>query len=159
MKIKRMINADIVLESNFWKRNINNPKLYINKKLKKIQTFPILKKKLKVFTVLLTDNLKMKYLNKKFRKKNKATDILSFPFQEKKTLETMQKKKNTQIYLGDIIINLNKMILKSKDKDFLLNFDKIWIHGLAHLLGHRHKTNRDFFIMTKLENKLFKLSR
>jgi len=84
---------------------------------------------------------------------------LSFTLKKKKTLEKMQKKKNTQIYLGDIIINLNKMILKSKDKDFLLNFDKIWIHGLAHLLGHRHKTNRDFFIMTKLENKLFKLSR
>ena len=31
-------------------------------------------------SVLLTNNKKIKFLNKKFRKKNKATDILSFPF-------------------------------------------------------------------------------
>ena len=46
------------------------------------------------------------------------------------------------------------MSSKKKDKDFFLNFDKIWIHGLVHLLGYRHKSNRDFSIMTKLENKL-----
>jgi len=48
------------------------------------------------------------------------------------------------------------MILKIKKKDFFSNFDKIWIHGLIHLLGYRHKLNRDFLIMTKLENKLIK---
>ena len=69
------------------------------------------------------------------------------------------KKKKTQIYLGDIIINLNKMIIKIKEKNFLLNFDKIWIHGLVHLLGYRHKLNCDFFKMTKLENKLIKFSK
>ena len=51
------------------------------------------------------------------------------------------------------------MISKIKDKDFLFNFDKIWIHGLTHLLGHRHKSNHDFSIMTKLENKLIKFSK
>ena len=51
------------------------------------------------------------------------------------------------------------MISKIKNKDFLLNFDKIWIHGLVHLLGYRHKLNRDFAIMTKVENKLVKFSK
>ena len=68
-----------------------------------------------------------------------------------------KKKKRNEIYLGDIIINLNK--IKTKDEDFLLNFDKIWIHGLAHLLGYRHKSNYDFSIMKKLENKLIKFSK
>ena len=49
------------------------------------------------------------------------------------------------------------MTSEVKNKDFLLNFDKIWIHGLAHLLGYRHKLNRDFITMTKLENKLIKI--
>ena len=155
-----MIKADVLVANKNWKRHIEAPSFYINKKLKNIdRKLSIFKKNNFEFTILLSGDNEIKKLNKKFRKKNKATDILSFPFQEKKTLETMQKKKSTQIYLGDIIINLNKMILKIKDKDFLLNFDKIWIHGLAHLLGHRHKSNRDFFIMTKLENKLFKFSR
>ena len=155
-----MIKADVLVANKDWKKHIKIPSFYINKKLRKIKKkFSIFEKNNFEFTILLSGDNAVKKLNKEFRKKNKATDILSFPFQEKKTLETMQKKKNTQIYLGDIIINLNKMILKIKDKDFLLNFDKIWIHGLAHLLGHRHKSNRDFFIMTKLENKLFKFSR
>ena len=59
--------------------------------------------------------------------------------------------------MGDIIINLNKMISQIKDKNFLLSFDKIWVHGLAHLLGYRHKSNRDFSLMRKLEDKLIKL--
>ena len=49
------------------------------------------------------------------------------------------------------------MISKIKYEDFLLNFDKTWIHGLAHLLGHRHKSNLDFSIMNKLETKLLKI--
>ena len=59
-----------------------------------------------------------------------------------------------KIYLGDIIINLNKIKKETKNERFRLNFDKIWIHGLVHLLGHKHKSNRDFSIMKKLENKL-----
>ena len=68
----------------------------------------------------------------------------------------MMKKKKTQIYLGDIIINLRKMKSKVSDEDFFLNFDKIWIHGLAHLMGYRHKSNIDFSIMASLEKKLIK---
>ena len=84
---------------------------------------------------------------------------MSFPFHENKVLKILLKRKKTKIYLGDIIINLNKMISKIKYEDFLLNFDKTWIHGLAHLLGYRHKLNRDYFTMTKLENKLIKFSK
>jgi len=65
-------------------------------------------------------------------------------------------KKKTKIYLGDIIVNLNKIRRVKKNENFNLVFDKIWIHGLAHLLGHRHKSNTDFSIMNKFENKLLK---
>ena len=44
----------------------------------------------------------MKYLNKKFRKKNKSTDVLSFPFYSVKELK---KNKDKKIYLGDIAIS------------------------------------------------------
>ena len=51
-------------------------------------------------TLLLSNNKNIKKLNKKFRKKNKHTDILSFPFNKK-------LKISKQTYLGDIIISFD----------------------------------------------------
>jgi len=81
---------------------------------------------------------------------------LSFPFYEKNILYKLLRKKQTSIYLGDIIVNLDKIIKKSKKESFNIVFDKIWIHGLVHLLGYRHKSNQDFSVMQKLENKIIK---
>ena len=151
-----MIKADVLISNNNWKKYIKVPSLYINKKLKKIENKTnLFKKKNCYFTILLSADAEVKKLNIKFRKKNKTTDILSFPFHEKKILERLLKKK-TKIYLGDIIVNLNKIRRVKKNENFNLVFDKIWIHGLAHLLGHRHKSNTDFSIMNKFENKLLK---
>ena len=91
-------------------------------------------------------------MNKKFRKKNKSTDILSFPFHSKENLKD-KLKKDKEIYLGDIIINLNKVKNKNDKKKFKNEFNKLWIHGLAHLLGHDHKKNKDFNDMQKIEKK------
>jgi probable rRNA maturation factor len=155
-----MIKADVLIANKKWKKYIGIPDYYINKRLKKInKKLTIFKKKNLQFTILLSGDNEIKKLNSKFRKKNKTTDILSFPFHNKKDLNILIKKEKNQIYLGDIIINLNKMISKIKDKKFFLNFDKIWIHGLAHLFGHRHKSNDDFIMMTKFENKLIKYSK
>jgi|TARA_B110000971_G_C19682819_1_gene351885 probable rRNA maturation factor len=155
-----MIKADILITNKSWTKYVEAPSFYINKKLKKIdKKLSKFKKNNFEFTILLSGNREIKRLNNKFRKKNKTTDILSFPFYEKKLLNKLLRGKKKSIYLGDIIINLNKMISKIENEDFLLNFDKIWIHGLAHLLGYRHKSNHDFYIMTILENKLIKFSK
>ena len=71
-------------------------------------------------------------------------------------MQKLIKGKKNNIYLGDIIINLNKIKKESEKFHFSEYFDKIWIHGLTHLLGHRHKSNRDFAIMQKLESKIIK---
>ena len=155
-----MIKAEVLVANKNWKKHIKIPSFYINKKLRKIKKkFSIFEKNNFEFTILLSGDNAVKKLNKEFRKKNKTTDILSFPFHENEDLNTLLKKKKTKIYLGDIIINLNKMISKIKYEDFFLKFDKTWIHGLAHLLGYRHKSNRDYLKMTKLENKLIKSSK
>ena len=97
-------------------------------------------------------NREIKKLNEKFRKKNKSTDILSFPFYNKKNLR-VELKKNKEIYLGDIIINLNKIKNRHNKKKFKIEFNKLWIHGLVHLFGHDHKKNKDFDEMQKIEKK------
>jgi probable rRNA maturation factor len=150
-----MIKADVLTSNKGWKQFIKAPNLYINKKLKIISKKTNLFKKNEYnFALLLSGDTEVKKLNIKFRKKNKTTDILSFPFHEKASLNKLIKKKKIKIYLGDIIINLNEIKKNSNNENFYVNFDKIWIHGLVHLLGHRHKSNFDFSIMQKLETKL-----
>ena len=152
-----MIKADVLISNKNWKKFIKAPSLYIDKKLKKLnKKNNLFKKNNYNFTLLLSGNVEVKKLNIKFRKKNKTTDILSFPFHEKYFLNKLLKKKNNKIYLGDIIINLNKINTKKISENFHLSFDKIWIHGLLHLLGHRHKSNLDYSIMSKFEHKLLK---
>jgi len=152
-----MIKADVLVNNKDWKKYIRNPNTYLKNRLKKAEKKISLFKKNKLnFTLLLSGNNEVKKLNKKFRKKNKTTDILSFPFHEKKILHKLIINNNTNIYLGDIIINLNKIIKESQKQNFSIVFDKIWIHGLTHLLGHRHKSNQDFSIMHKFESKIIK---
>ena len=149
-----MINADVVVENKLWNKKINNPSNYIKKKINKIFKFNSLKIKHFSLTILLTGNSKMRYLNKKFRDKNKTTDVLSFP-----NLSTadFKKKTNTEIYLGDIALSYEIINRRSKNSNFNLEFDKMWIHGYLHLLGYNHKKFKDYKIMKKTEDKILKI--
>ena len=101
--------------------------------------------------MLLSNNKNIKKLNKNFRKKNKSTDILSFPLDKK----TKILKKT---YLGDIIISYNYLD-KPKSQDLKLFKEKViktFIHGFLHLLGFDHIKNKHYFKMLKEENFLFK---
>ena len=148
-----MINVQVVSEYNLWKKNIINPEIYFKKKLKKLTKFKFLNFSSKTFTILLTNNIKMKYLNNKFRKKNKATDVLSFPFYSVTELKKGKRKKK---YLGDVAISYQFVINRSKLTNFELEFDKLWLHGYLHLLGYDHQNDSDYYKMKKIENKILK---
>ena len=153
-----MIKINVIVGNKSWKKYIKNPKVYVKNKirlLKKNNNF--FKNKNIHFSLLLSDNKEIKKINNKFRKKNKTTDVLSFPFYEKKETKNLLKKK-IPVYLGDIIINLDKIIDKlNNKKDNKVEFDKLWIHGLAHLLGYRHKFKKDYIKMKKVEKNFFNL--
>ena len=134
-----MIKANVILDYSKWKNKIKDPNNYLKKKLRKLSKIPTFKKKKQEFSILLTNNTKMKNLNLKFRKKNKPTDILSF-------------KSNNNIYIGDIAISYEIINKRSKLSNFFLEFDKMWIHGYFHLTGYDHKKLKDFKKMTKKEN-------
>ncbi len=154
MMNSKMINADVVVENKLWNKKIKSPSKYIKKKIKKIFKFNSIKRRRFSLTILLTDNSKMKYLNKKFRNKNKITDVLSFPNLEPADLK---KKINTEIYLGDIALSYEIINRRSKDSSFNLEFDKMWIHGYLHLLGYDHKKFKDYKVMKKTEDKILKV--
>lgn len=148
-----MIKIDVFVKDKNWKNYILNPNKYFNKLAKKINLNFITKSKSINFSIRLTGNKEIRVLNEKFRKKNKVTDVLSFPYYEAKETRT-RLKLNKNTYLGDIIINLYK-IDKRKNK-FTKEFNKLWVHGLVHLLGHKHYKNEDFYKMIKIEKKIIK---
>jgi probable rRNA maturation factor len=151
-----MIKINVITKNASWLRFIKNPTSYIDRKVKKINLKnKNFKRKIIFCTLLLSDNKEIKNLNRKFRKKNKSTDVLSFPFQSEKILKKKIKNEK-EIYLGDIIINFNKVRSKANLNFFKLEFDKLWVHGLIHLFGHDHKKEKDFKKMSKVENDYLK---
>ncbi len=149
-----MIKIDVYVQEKKWKKYITNPHKYLKNKTNKIKnSIPLLKNKNAVFSLLLTGDKKIKKLNKKFRNQNRTTDVLSFPFYNDYELKKKIKKKNN-IYLGDVILNYYKFNKLNKN-DFLEKFNKLWIHGFLHLVGHKHKKDKDFKRMSKLENRIF----
>ena len=151
-----MIKINVVTNNLNWYRFIKIPDNYIERKIKKLNFKNKNYKKNIIFCTLLLSNTKViKKLNSKFRKKNKSTDVLSFPFYNKKNLKKKIKNEK-EIYLGDIIINLNKIRSKKNIKNFKLEFDKLWIHGLVHLFGYDHKKEKDFRKMSQVEKDYLK---
>ncbi len=148
-----MIKINVILNNIIWKKYLKNPHSFIDKKIKLInkknQSY---KKNILICSLLLSDSKEIKKLNKKFRNKNKTTDVLSFPFHEKKRLNYLITKEK-EIYLGDIIINLNKVKYKNNKIKFKNELNKLWIHGLVHLFGYKHKKNQEFMSMSKIEQK------
>ena len=147
-----MIKVNVEVDNKSWHKKIKNPKRYFNKKLKKISKIvKFFKGKNIIFTILLTSSLNMRKLNKKFRNRNKPTDILSFPFLPSNNLKFIKQKK---FYIGDIATSYEIINSRSKKNNFLLEFDKAWIHGLLHLMGYNHVKNKDYFKMNKIEKKI-----
>ncbi len=150
-----MIKINVITKNNNWFKYIKRPNYYLEKKIEKLNSKVKKHKKNKIFcTLLLSGNKEIKYLNRKFRKKNKITDVLSFPFHSRKELKKNLKMKK-EVYLGDIIVNLNRIKNKKIKNFFKIEFDRLWIHGLIHLFGHDHKKLKDFKKMYRAEKKYF----
>ena len=151
-----MIKVNVILDNINWRKYINNPKVFIKNRINLLnKKNNLFKKKRLIFSLALSGTTKIKKLNRLYRKKNLSTDVLSFPFYEKKIL-TKKIKKEKEVYIGDVIVNLNKIRNKNNKKIFLSEFNKLWVHGLVHLFGYKHKRNKDFHKMNKLEKKYLK---
>ena len=146
-----MIKVNVLSEERSWSKKLKKKEIFFNKLCKFFpRKFQFINKKI-YLTLLLSNNKNIKRLNKKFRNKDKHTDILSFPFHQK-------SKKLNEIYLGDIIISFNYMN-KSKNlstNDFKEKVVKIFIHGFLHLLDFDHIKKKDYIKMLNEEQKIFK---
>ena len=149
-----MIKINVIVKDKSWLKFIKNPETYFKRKIKKIKNDKFFEKKDYSFSLQLSGQKEIQALNKQFRKKNKSTDILSFPNQTRKKLAIL-KKKFLKIYLGDIIINFKKINTSSKIS-FENHLDILWVHGLVHLFGYDHKKEYSYKKMKVVEKKFLK---
>jgi rRNA maturation RNase YbeY len=96
-------------------------------------------KETKTISLAFVGKAEMKKLNKKFRQKNKPTDVLSFELNEKDLL-------------GEIVICPEAVRGYRGKNDELL---RVFIHGILHLCGYDHeKSGKEAEIMEKKESKI-----
>jgi len=145
-----MININVFSDEKAWSRKLKKKELFFRNICKAFpKKYKFLNKKISL-TLLLSNNINIKKLNKNFRNKNKSTDILSFPFDS--NLKILK-----ETYLGDIIISYN-FINKPKSqkiKFFKEKLIKTFIHGFLHLLSFDHVKNKDYKKMLKEEELIY----
>lgn len=110
--------------------------------------------------IWFTTNKTIRLYNRDYRRKDKPTDILSFPYHpDLKPGERIMVHSPEDANLGDLIISLEyvqKEAHKTWDRTFDEHLTALLAHGIAHLLGYDHETDEEFVLMQKVEKKLLK---
>ena len=100
-------------------------------------------------SVALIGDAEMQKLNARYRQKNYATDVLSFP--------AAQNLPAPARLLGDVIISIDKAAAQAKQRGHSLDLEivTLLIHGVIHLLGYDHEQSaRQARLTTRLEKKM-----
>ena len=105
-------------------------------KITLLKTLNYLEVKNSSISVLFTDDTEMRELNKKYRGKDKSTDVLSFSMREGETFPSNEKEN-----LGDIVISLDYAGRQAKEFEVSLEDEirRLLVHGCLHLLGYEHE--------------------
>ncbi len=109
----------------------------------------------KGISINLVEEEKIRELNKKYRNKDKITDVLSFPMEAARLQPSLGEAGESD--LGDIFICLPfaKTQAKSENVNIERKLAQLAVHGFLHLLGYDHERSEpDAREMFKLENKI-----
>jgi probable rRNA maturation factor len=89
-------------------------------------------------TVVFVSDRAMRELNRKFRGRNAATDVLSFPV-EQTDFERLAGKT-----LGDVVISVERAAKQAEENGLTLEEEiaQLILHGLLHLCGYDHETDK-----------------
>ena len=71
--------------------------------------------------------------------------------------QKIKVNKRKKIYIGDLAASYEIINSRSKKTNFFVEFDKVWIHGLLHLVGYDHIEGRDYYKMNKTEKRILNL--
>lgn len=94
-------------------------------------------------SLVFCDNSFIRSLNKNYREKDYATDVLSFPA-------------DLGMFLGDIVISLEKA-KEQAEGTFTEELEMLLVHGVLHLLGYDHELGeQEYEEMMGLQKKILK---
>jgi probable rRNA maturation factor len=101
-------------------------------------------------TIVFVSDDAIKKLNRRYRGKNQATDVLSFPTRAEPFEAENQK------HLGDVVISVQRAAAQAKQNglSFSGEIEQLTLHGLLHLCGYDHES--DDGEMNRFELKLRK---
>lgn len=139
--------------------NKNYQKRFFTKILKSALTEAGLADKLIGLSLNLVGKAKIQSLNRRYRKKNRPTDVLSFPLEARWDKISESYPRSAIIEAGDIFICPSMAAKAGQDDRTTLNskLASLTIHGFLHLLGYDHeKSVQDKKIMFGLQNKILK---
>ena len=99
-------------------------------------------------TIRIVDEEEIRDLNKQYRNKDKATNVLSFPYEPYPGIATR--------LLGDILIcaPVVEQEAKTMNKPLLDHWAHMVVHGTLHLLGYDHEEDIDANVMENLETEI-----
>ncbi|XP_072274566.1 endoribonuclease YbeY [Pyxicephalus adspersus] len=107
--------------------------------------------------VICINDAKIRQLNKRYREKDTATDVLSFPFHEDLHPGFLPKPLFQDEYnLGDIYLGVEFIYRQCQQtqEDFHSVLTVTAVHGLCHLLGYTHDRLEDWRQMFEKENEV-----
>ena len=95
-------------------------------------------------SVTVCDNAYIKTLNQKFREKNSATDVLSFPMYDEGELPKGTDAEGTTVILGDIVLSLERAKTQAEELGHSIEREIAFlcIHSTLHLLGYDHELGK-----------------
>ena len=144
-----MIKVTFNVDEPFWVKEMPLFKKNILKAAKETlnTAFKYKKNNLEV-SFLLTSDSNIRLLNKNYRNKDKSTNVLAFPMN--------QKSFGENFIVGDVVISLQKILSESKKLKIqkYKYLSQITIHGVLHLLGFDHKSNKQHEEMYRIEKKV-----
>jgi probable rRNA maturation factor len=146
-----MIKVSFNIDDPFWVKEMPLFKKNILKAAKEtLNTAYKSKKNNLEVSFLLTSDSNIRLLNKNYRNKDKSTNVLAFPMN--------QKTFGENYIVGDVAISLQKILSESRKLKIqkYKYLSQITIHGVLHLLGFDHKSNKEYEEMNQIEQKVFK---
>jgi len=111
-----------------------------------------------IVSVTFTDNEGIRKLNREFREKDAATDVLSFPMYSMQDGDVPDGEMAAE--LGDIVLSLEKA--EEQSKEFGHSFERetafLTVHSMLHLLGHDHElSEKDDEDMRKRQREIMEM--
>ncbi|MFL9840553.1 rRNA maturation RNase YbeY [Sphingomonas sp. ST-64] len=104
--------------------------------------------------VRLTDDAEVHQLNAQYRKKDKPTNVLSFPMIEPDLIESLtQNSDDGEVLLGDIILASGVCATEAEEKGISVEHHAthLIVHGVLHLLGYDHQGDSEAEAMESME--------